>query len=499
MNHFSHALRIATAFALAGMIPLSGVQAQQATPTPEEISGTYTGVITGEDICQPNPTTGSQDGGPFSADLEFTLSATQQGLFSGEGTYVGRNNGDTGTLQFQGGVDPGTGQIYGEIDVIPADPVEDIGQVGGFEGTFSAEGGTLQLSFYLTDKPPGTCVSQASGTFSKGSSDPTVINPEDTAGSVVTAPVILKSQVQAISSGLNARISDIVRGIGGGPRGGQRVTENGVYEGISGMSAGEGGPAYGVWASYSYSDFDNDFVATLLDGYRHNVLFGADMTPRDNMVLGVAVGYESASIDTDFNGGDLDTDGFTVAPYFGLVLSDNWNVSASVGYSSLNTDQFRTDPLLGTRITSSPDSDRWFGTLNVNGYTTWNDWLFSGRIGMLQARNIQESFDESDGTAVGKLTTELGQWNVGGEAAYGWGDFEPFARVSYERDYSLSRLSLIGTGPQPSNDNDNFLFGLGLRYFSSDNGLSGNIEWYKRLGREDYDEDTFSATVRWEF
>jgi hypothetical protein len=43
------------------------------------------------------------------------------------------------------------------------------------------------------------------------------------------------------------------------------------------------------------------------------------------------------------------------------------------------------------------------------------------------------------------------------------------------------------------------LFGLGLRYFSTDNGLSGTIEWYKRLGREDYDEDTFSATVRWEF
>jgi hypothetical protein len=308
----------------------------------------------------------------------------------------------------------------------------------------------------------------------------------------------LKTQVQAITSGLNARIGDIMRGVGGGPRGGQHVTENGVYEGISGVSAGEDGPSYGVWASYSYADFSNDFVATLLDGHRHNVLFGADMTPRDNMVLGVAVGYESASIDTDFNGGDQDTDGFTVAPYFGLVLSDSWNVSASVGYSNLNTDQFRTDPVLGTRITSSPDSDRWFGTLNVNGYTTWNDWIFIGRVGMLQARSVQKSFDESDGSAVGRFTTKLGQWNAGGEAAYSWGKFEPFVRATYERDFSQTQLTVIGTGPQPSTDDDNVLFGLGARYYG-DNGLSGNIEWYKRLGRKDYDEDTFSATVRWEF
>ena len=490
---FNAATRTGLAILLLGLLPQTGLLAQQA---PVDISGTYTGRLSGTGICTAL-SDGNQTTETLAADLTFTLTATN-GTFTGQGTFVDvGDDSDTGSFEMQGIFDAG-GNFSGDLQIHPDNGDESVGYVEG-----SLDGDTLTLSFdvnsILSPDSFDTCHDQGSGTFTRSGGGQTVVDPEETPSSVLTAPVILKTQVQAITTGLNARINDIVRGIGGGPRGGQRVTENGVYEGVSGLSAGEGGPSYGVWASYSYSDFENDFSATLLDGHRHNVLFGADMTPRDNMVLGLAGGYEFASIDTDFNGGDQDTDGFTIAPYFGLVLSDNWNVSASVGYSSLDTDQFRTDPLLGTRVTSSPDSDRWFGTLNLNGYTTWNDWLFSGRIGMLQARNIQESFDESDGTEVGRFTTELGQWNVGGEAAYGWGDFEPFARVSYERDYSQSRLTLIGTGPQPSNDDDNFLFGLGLRYFSSDNGLSGNIEWYKRLGREDYDEDTFSATVRWDF
>jgi hypothetical protein len=462
--------------------------------TQEVFTGTYTGTLSLTEVCS--------DGSDTQAvELTFTVTASATG-FSGEGTYIEDEPGDTDTGSFtlEGGSSGGSagGQVFGEIFVDPDD--EDVNQVGHFEATFSDDFTTLELSLDAADDGPPNCTFHGSGTFTLVEEPGEgVVDPGETASSVVTAPVILKTQVQAITTGLNARINDIVRGIGGGPRTGQRVTANGVYQGVSGLAAGEDGPSYGVWASYSYSDFDNDFVATLLDGHRHNVLLGADLTPRDNMVLGFAVGYEFSSIDTDFNGGEQDTDGFTVAPYFGLILSEAWNVSASVGYSSLDTDQFRIDPVLGTRIDSDPDSDRWFGTLNLNGYTTWNNWLFTGRIGMLHARSVQKAFDESDGTAVARFTTELGQWNIGGEAAYSFESWEPFARLTYERDYSLTRITLAGTGPQPSDDDDNVLFGLGLRYFSMDNGLSGNIEWYKRFGREDYDEDTFSATVRWEF
>jgi hypothetical protein len=487
MTQFKAAARTGLAILLLGLLPQAGLQAQQA---PVDVSGTYTGTLSGTQVCT-ILSDGSQETQNDAVDITFTLTQSN-GQFTADGTFVELRNSDSGTFTIVGTADA-SGNIAGDLNAVNS---VDGDQATGFvDGSLS--GDTLTLNAQVSDVPSpsdfDTCTSQLSGTFTRAASDTSVINPEVTPSSVLTAPVLLNTQVQAITSGLNARIGDVMRGISMGPR----VTANGVmYQ--TGLNAGEDSAGYGVWASYSYSNFENDFVSTLLDGHRHNVLAGADVSPTENTLFGVAFGYEFSDIDTDFNGGNQETDGFTIAPYFGLVLSDTWSVNASVGYSNVDSDQYRTDPLTAARITSSPSADRWFGALNLNGYTKWNDWTLSGRLGMLQARSNQESFDESDGTAVGKFSTELGQWNIGGEAAYSLGAFEPYARTTYEHDFSLTRITLAGTGPQPSNDNDNFLFGLGARYFG-DNGLSGNIEWYKRLGREDFDEDTFSATIRWDF
>jgi len=172
-------------------------------------------------------------------------------------------------------------------------------------------------------------------------------------------------------------------------------------------------------------------------------------------------------------------------------------VDASFGYSSLEADQFRASPTTGAIITSDPDSDRWFGMLNVNGLTIWNNWIIGGRIGTLWARNTQESFTESDGTVNAEITSKLGTWSIGGDVAYSYGEWEPFVRATYERDYSLTEIRVF-TGPQPSNDRDDFLVGAGLRYFSV-KGITGNFEWNKRLGRNHFDEDTFTFTIRADF
>ena len=62
----------------------------------------------------------------------------------------------------------------------------------------------------------------------------------------------------------------------------------------------------------------------------------------------------------------------------------------------------------------------------------------------------------------------------------------------------LTKIAVV-TGPQPSNDSDDFLLGLGVRYFGTHNGLSGNLEWTKRLGRTNFDEDVFSFSLRADF
>lgn len=451
-----------------------------AYATPPEISGTYTGQISGTEDCPPLGLGGTD--GPFSATLNFTINQSG-GDFTGSGTFSGE---DSGTIQIVNGMVDDAGNVSGLLDI-----QSDVPQQGSFMGTFSNN--TLSLTFDFFDLGPPNCVFIASGTFTRSGSG-LVINPEITPSNVLTTPLLLNTQVKAITSDLGNRIGDVLKGFGSGPR----KTASGFMFQESGLNAGDGMMNYGIWGSYSYSDFDNDFISTAFDGHRHNVLAGIDISPWDNTVLGIAFGYETSDIDTRFNRGNQESDGFTIAPYIGYLLTDNWSVDAAVGYSSVDFDQYRTDPATGARITSSPDADRWFGTLNVNGFTSWNNWLFGGRIGLLHARNIQESFVESNGAVTNKFTSELGQWNVGGDVAYSFEQFEPFARLVYERDFSMTEITVVGGGPQPSNDRDNFVFGAGIRYFSA-RGITGNLEWNKRFDRDDFNEDTFSLTVRMDF
>ncbi len=134
---------------------------------------------------------------------------------------------------------------------------------------------------------------------------------------------------------------------------------------------------------------------------------------------------------------------------------------------------------------------------NLNGLTTYGNWIIGGRIGFLYAQEDQDSFVESDGTVVSDFETELGQWNVGTDVAYSYGNFEPYAKLIYEKDFNQTE-TVLSAGLQPSDDDDNFLVGAGVRYFNRDN-ISGYIDWYRRLGREDIDEDTFTLSIRVDF
>jgi len=42
--------------------------------------------------------------------------------------------------------------------------------------------------------------------------------------------------------------------------------------------------------------------------------------------LGVAFGYDNGDIDTTFNQGNQDTDSYTIAPYFGALLTDTLSI-----------------------------------------------------------------------------------------------------------------------------------------------------------------------------
>ena len=360
---------------------------------------------------------------------------------------------------------------------------------GSGDGIFS--GAPCGVGTFFTDPATLSPVGAASGA---------TINPEITPSSTVTEAILFNFLIQSQVTDISRHITGVINGASYFWR--PRIRDNEfTMEGATGLNAGDGSTVpYGVWGNYTYSDFDNDLSSTAFDGNSHSFLGGLDFAFWENTVLGVAFGYDNGDIDTTFNLGNQDTDSFTIAPYFGALLTDTLSIDFNVGYSRVEYDQFRTNPTTGGRVTSSPDADRWFGALNLNGVAYYDNWILGARVGALYAKSVIDSYTETEGTVgtvVPQTRNKVGEGSIAGDVAYSYQNFEPFLNLSYQYDFELTKLS-VTTGPQPSHDRDDVLLRVGVRYFDNNN-ISGNLEYSKRFGRDDFDEDTISFTVRADF
>lgn len=447
-----------------------------------DISGTYSGTLNGVDNSVSTPGCGGD--GPFSGSLTVTLVGGTNGVISGDsGTFVDSGDGDA----------DGLSNITGSNDdttfVLFFDTPESTGEISG---TFTAN--TLTITGGFTNPDPENCESiNLNGTLNKVGGD-TVVS-ENTASSTVTDAVLFNIQIQNTVSDISSRVSGALSSVRAVLT--PRFANNQFnLDGALGLNAGDGiSVPYGVWGNYSYTDYENDLSTTAFDGSSHSFLGGIDFQVWENTVMGVAFGYDNSDIDTGFNNGNQDTDTITIAPYFGAIISDVLSMDFNIGYSYVDYDQFRTAG--ATRVTSSPDADRWFGAFNLNAITFIDRWVIGGRVGMLYASSTIDPYTESDGTVITKTRTKVSTVSIAGDLAYSFNEWEPFVNLAYNYDFSLQEVSSV-TPPQPSNDDDDLLFSAGVRYFEK-SGISGNLEYSKRFLRDDFDEDRISLTVRLDY
>ena len=447
-----------------------------------DIVGTWTGSASGNDFTCTNPA----DEGPFTDQLTVVFSNQSGGSFNVSVTSV-EDDGEVA-------VDTGTGTFTSASTLSFTVTFTDGGSSDSTTLNGTINGSTISLSFSGSNTGGDDCDWSGNGAISRSN---TVVATDVTASSTVTDAVLFNTLIQGTVSGVSSHISGALSGIrfSGGPR----VTDNQfTMEGSTGLNAGDGTAIpYGMWGSYSYTDYENDLSSTAFDGSNHSFLGGVDFGFWDNTIIGIAFGYDKGDIDTTFNGGNQDTDSYTIAPYFGALLTDSMSVDFSVGYSNVKYDQFRVTTGTTTQITSSPIADRWFSAFNLNGVSYYDKWILGARVGALYASSVTESFTESNGTVVGENRTKVGSVSIAGDAAYSWKDFEPFVNLAYNYDFSLREIS-VTTGPQPSNDTDDILMTTGVRYFHK-NGITGNLEYSKRFLRDNFDEDRVSLTIRADF
>ena len=477
----SHNNKICALFAIfIGIFSVSS----SAYATYPDITGTWNGTATGVDSSCTPPSLN----GPFTDQLTVVFSNQNSGNFDVSVTST-ESNGSTD-------IDLGTGIFLSEsalsFTVTRTDG-------GGTDTTVVNASLTSpnSASFTFSGMNSGGdfCLYSGSGSISRNST--TVVTPDVTPSSSVTDTVLFNIQMQGTISGISNHIGAALAGFGffSGPS----FTDNQFkFGGATGLNAGDGSDiAYGVWGNYSYTDYENDLSSTAFEGNNHSFLGGIDFSFWGDSILGVAFGYDIGDIDTTFNGGNQDTDSFTVAPYFGALLTDSFSVDFNVGYSRVDYDQFRTITGTTTRVTSTPHADRWFSAFNLNGIAFYNNWVLGSRVGWSYASSSIDSFTESNGTVVAESRTKVTTASIAGDVAYSFENYEPFLNLSYQRDISFRKIS-VTTGPQPTNDNDDILLTAGVRYFNK-NGISGNLEYSKRFDRDNFDEDRVSLTVRADF
>lgn len=234
-----------------------------------------------------------------------------------------------------------------------------------------------------------------------------------------------------------------------------------------GKAAGGSEQQWGIWINGAWTRNLYSRNTTSYAGNTTNGMVGFDYRISDEVLVGLATGYENTDNKTSFNSGNEDITGWTGAAYALFDIDKTFSLDVTGGYSRLSYDMDRKDGLLGTVINGETDADRLFGAVNLNGAWTDQQWQFGGRFGLLYAQEERDGFTETGegATTVAKQTTTIGRASIGGDIGYAFDDVTPYVKANYNYDYKDGG----------SSDNNFLDYGLGLR-FDMGNGVSGGVE-----------------------
>lgn len=234
-------------------------------------------------------------------------------------------------------------------------------------------------------------------------------------------------------------------------------------QGQTGISAGEDGHSYGIWVSGSGSVIDNSEAANQFDGTSAFGTVGFDYQPNDFLVVGISVFTELTSLNTQYNIGEVDRQGYSLVPYAAYSFGQGTSVDAMLGLTYLTADVSRGGGLASGEYSGY----RVMTAVNAHHNLALGAFNVRADIGYMYAHERQGSYTES-GTnlAVGEEVTSLGQGKIGGRIGYGLAEAEPYVQAHYLRDFVRDDLSGLAGSPQrPENDRDEVLVAVGLDWF----------------------------------
>jgi outer membrane autotransporter protein len=251
-----------------------------------------------------------------------------------------------------------------------------------------------------------------------------------------------------------------------------------------------------LWVNMGYTSLENDNINTAYDGRALTALVGVDTRPIDPVTVGIAFGFENVDLDTTFNRGNQEWNGYTGTVYGVYRFLRNYSVDASASYSRLDTDVSR----LNSAATGSYDSDRLMGAVNVNGNWGFEKWRFGATVGYLYLHQEDAAYFESGlgNNRVSGNIISIGQGRAGVKLGYDFGQIEPYVKGRVEHEFISPGTQFVGPGVFVSPDTTGFVVGLGANLRVNDR-LTGTVEATTNQGREDQEIWGISGTLRFRF
>jgi hypothetical protein len=285
-----------------------------------------------------------------------------------------------------------------------------------------------------------------------------------------------------------------------------------------GMAAGNPAAQWNFWGSVNADKNKYDrggFVDAVNDpGFVHNNTFDADVT---NVVVGgdyqlnqaVAVGL-SAAFDNgngsaqSYRAGvlqnvvNIDTRGYSVAPYVGWQINQDWSMDASLGYGHVKTDS--AEQIVPATLNGS--ANRLFYGANLSYGKWYGNWQVTGKGSLLHG---EEKYGDLTSGASGLMAgtaskNKVDQFRFGGQAGYWVNDSAmPYFGLTYSNDADQSTSA--GTTTQSSTEigKDALLWTVGANFFSIKNSITGGVAYNHETGRTHSRNNSLMANINFRY
>jgi len=289
------------------------------------------------------------------------------------------------------------------------------------------------------------------------------------------------------------------------------VTGSRTSSARQGLSSGDAFTETGVWVQTLYSDANQDLRdgITGYNAYSRGIAVGADGKLNEQVTLGLAYSFLNTDVNSD-NGNTTEVDGHAFTLYGGFEQG-NYFVDGSLTYGINDNGSQRN--IASTTAKGNYDSNL-LGVNLVGGYSYHisNELLIEPRVAARYSMVDIDGFSEKGSSAALKVkdqryeVIDLGAGvRVAANYPLGQGTIEPQAKLMAYHDFAADQASSTSTfvlggtpfatsGAKPAHNSYEAGVGVDYRLGAMTVGAS-----YDYLGKSDFNADTFTAKVRYDF